>query len=72
MAKEDVLEYEGVVLEILPNAMFKVKLDNGHDVIGHLSGKMRKNHIKILDNDKVDIELSTYDVTKGRIVYRYK
>ena len=62
----------GVVTSVLPAGMFKVKLDNGHDVMGHLSGKMRKNHIKILENDKIDIEMSTYDVTKGRIVYRYK
>ena len=52
--------------------MFKVKLDNGHDIIGHLSGRMRKNHIKILEKDKVDLEISAYDVSKGRIVYRYK
>jgi|TARA_B100001094_G_scaffold319646_1_gene364761 translation initiation factor IF-1 len=72
MSKENIITMSGMVTSILPAGMFKVKLDNGHDVIGHLSGKMRKNHIKILDNDKVDIELSTYDVTKGRIVYRYK
>jgi translation initiation factor IF-1 len=72
MSKENIITMSGMVTSILPAGMFKVKLDNGHDVIGHLSGKMIKNHIKILDNDKVDIELSTYDVTKGRIVYRYK
>jgi|TARA_B100000965_G_scaffold377836_1_gene372208 translation initiation factor IF-1 len=72
MGKENIITMSGMVTSILPAGMFKIKLDNGHDVIGHLSGKMRKNHIKILDNDKVDIELSTYDVTKGRIVYRYK
>ena len=72
MAKEDVLEYEGVVLEILPNAMFKVKLDNGHEVLAHISGKMRMYYIKILPGDKVKLELSPYDLTKGRITYRYK
>jgi translation initiation factor IF-1 len=62
----------GEVVSILPAGMFKVKLENGHDIMGHLSGKIRKNHIKILINDKVDVEISAYDVTKGRIVYRYK
>ena len=72
MAKEDVLEYEGVVLEILPNAMFKVKLDNGHIINGTLSGKMRKNNIKVILHDRVKIEITPYDVTKGRITFRYK
>ena len=72
MPKEDVLEYEGVVLEILPNAMFKVKLENGHEVLAHISGKMRMYYIKILPGDKVKLELSPYDLTKGRITYRYK
>jgi translation initiation factor IF-1 len=72
MGKENIITMSGMVTSILPAGMFKVKLDNGHDVIGHLSGKMRKNHIKILESDKVDIELSAYDVSKGRIVYRYK
>lgn len=72
MGKEGIITMSGMVTSILPAGMFKVKLDNGHDVIGHLSGKMRKNHIKILESDKVDIELSAYDVSKGRIVYRYK
>ena len=72
MPKEGSIEFEGIVKELLPNAMFKVKLDNGHDIIGHLSGRMRKNHIKILEKDKVDLEISAYDVSKGRIVYRYK
>ena len=72
MGKEGIITMSGMVTSILPAGMFKVKLDNGHDVIGHLSGKMRKNHIKILESDKVDIELSAYDVSKGRRVYRYK
>ena len=72
MSKENVIKMSGMVSSVLPAGMFKVKLDNGHKVIGHLSGKMRKNHIKILESDKVDIEMSAYDITKGRIVYRYK
>ena len=72
MAKEPNIEVDGVILETLPNAMFKVKLDNGHELIAHISGKMRMNYIKILPNDKVKLELSPYDLTKGRITYRYK
>ena len=72
MAKEDVLEYEGVVLEILPNAMFKVKLDNDHEILAHTAGRMRKHRIRILAGDKVTVEMSTYDLTKGRIVFRHK
>jgi translation initiation factor IF-1 len=72
MSKDSIITMSGTVTSILPAGMFKVKLDNGHDVIGHLSGKMRKNHIKILADDKIDMELSTYDVSKGRIIYRYK
>ena len=72
MAKEDVLEYEGVVLEILPNAMFKVKLDNDHEVIAHTSGKMRKNRIRVLAGDRVTVEMTPYDLTKGRITFRSK
>ena len=72
MAKEDVLEYEGVVLEILPNAMFKVKLDNEHEILAHTAGRMRKHRIRILAGDKVTVEMSTYDLTKGRIVFRHK
>ena len=72
MGKEDVIEVQGSVLETLPNAMFRVKLDNGHELIAHISGKMRMNYIKILPNDKVKLELSPYDLTKGRITYRYK
>ncbi len=72
MAKEDVLEYEGVVLEILPNAMFKVKLDNDHEILAHTAGRMRKHRIRILAGDKVTVEMSTYDLTKGRIIFRHK
>lgn len=72
MAKEDAIEMQAVVLETLPNASFKVELDNGHTVLAHISGKMRKNFIRILPGDKVLVELSPYDLTRGRIVYRYK
>ena len=72
MAKEDVLEYEGVVMEILPNAMFKVKLDNEHEILAHTAGRMRKHRIRILAGDKVTVEMSTYDLTKGRIIFRHK
>ena len=72
MAKEDAIEVEGTVVEPLPNAMFRVELDNGHKVLAHVSGKMRKNFIRILPGDKVAVELSPYDLTRGRIVYRYK
>ncbi len=70
--RENSLEIEGTVLEPLPNAMFKVELDNGHKVLAHISGKMRMHYIKILPGDRVVIELSPYDLTRGRIVYRYK
>ena len=72
MPKEDVLEYEGVVSEILPNAMFKVKLENGHQILAHTAGRMRKHRIRILAGDKVIVEISTYDLTKGRIIFRHK
>lgn len=72
MPKEDAIEVEGIVIEPLPNAMFKVELDNGHKVLAHISGKMRKNFIRILRGDRVLVELSTYDLTKGRIIYRFK
>ena len=72
MAKQDVIEVEGIVVEPLPNAMFRVQLDNGHQVLAHISGKMRMNFIKILPGDRVTVELSPYDLTRGRIVYRYK
>ena len=72
MPKEDAIEVEGTVLESLPNAMFRVELENGHKVLAHVSGKMRMNFIKILAGDKVKMELSPYDLTKGRITYRAK
>ena len=72
MAKEDTIEVTGVVLESLPNAMFRVELENKHQVLAHVSGKMRKNFIRILTGDRVLVELSPYDLTKGRITYRYK
>ncbi|MCH6544745.1 MAG: translation initiation factor IF-1 [Deltaproteobacteria bacterium] len=70
MAKQDAIEVTGTVLETLPNAMFRVKLENGHKVLAHISGKMRMHYIKILPGDKVKIELSPYDLARGRIVYR--
>ena len=72
MPKEDVLEYEGVVLEILPNAMFKVQLDNSHQILAHTAGRMRKHRIRILAGDKVTVEMTPYDLTKGRIIFRHK
>ena len=72
MAKQDVIELEGTVLEALPNAMFKVELENGHEILAHISGKMRMHYIKILPGDKVKVEMSPYDLTKGRISFRYK
>lgn len=72
MAKDDVIEIEGIVTETLPNAMFKVELDNGHEVLAHVSGKIRMNFIRILPGDKVTVEVSPYDLTRGRITYRYK
>lgn len=72
MAKDDVLEMEGTIVEALPNAMFLVKLPNGHQVLGHISGKMRMNYIRIYPGDKVKVELSPYDLTRGRITWRSK
>ena len=72
MAKDDTIEVTGVVLDSLPNAMFRVELENKHQVLAHVSGKMRKNFIRILTGDRVLIELSPYDLTRGRITYRYK
>jgi len=72
MSKEDSIEVQATVLETLPNAMFKVELENKHRVLAHISGRMRKNFIKILPGDKVLVELSPYDLTRGRIVYRFK
>ncbi|MCU0318054.1 MAG: translation initiation factor IF-1 [Amoebophilaceae bacterium] len=72
MAKQEAIKQDGIVEVALPNAMFKIRLENGHLVLGHISGKMRKFYIKILPGDKVTLEMSPYDLTKGRIVYRYK
>ncbi len=70
--KEDAIVLEGTVVESLPNAMFKVELENGHSVLGHISGKMRRHYIRILPGDRVQVELTPYDLTRGRITYRYK
>ena len=72
MAKEDTIQVEGTVLEPLPNTMFRVELENGHQILAHISGKMRMNYIRILPGDRVTVELSQYDLTRGRIVYRFK
>lgn len=72
MAKQSTIEQDGTVLEALPNAMFKVELENGHEILSHISGKMRMHYIRILPGDKVKIEMSPYDLSKGRITYRYK
>jgi len=72
MAKEDLMEFDGVILELLPNAMYRVELENGHMVLGHSSGKMRKNRIRVLAGDYVRVEMTPYDLSKGRITYRYK
>jgi translation initiation factor IF-1 len=72
VAKEDAIEVEGTVVEPLPNAMFRVELDNGHRVLAHVSGKMRMNFIRILPGDRVKVELSPYDLSRGRITYRFK
>ena len=72
MAKEEHLEMEGTVIETLPNTLFRVKLENGHIITAHISGKMRKNYIRILTGDKVTVQLTPYDLTKGRITYRDK
>ena len=72
MSKQDMIEIEGTVVEALPNAQFQVELDNGHRILAHISGKLRMNYIRILPGDKVTVEMSPYDLTKGRIVFRYK
>lgn len=72
MPKQDAIEQDGTILEALSNAMFRVELENGHEIIAHISGKMRMHYIKILPGDKVKIEMSPYDLSKGRITYRYK
>jgi translation initiation factor IF-1 len=72
VAKEDMIEFQGVVTELLPNAMFRVKLENDHEILAHTSGKMRKNRIRVLAGDKVTVEMTPYDLTKGRITFRFK
>ena len=72
MAKEEMLEFPGVVKELLPNVTFRVELESGHEIISHMAGKMRKNRIRVLAGDKVQVEMNTYDLTKGRINYRFK
>jgi translation initiation factor IF-1 len=72
MAKEELIEFEGLVTEVLPNAMFRVKLDNGHEIIAHTSGRMRKNRIRVLLGDKITVEMTPYDLSKGRIILRHK
>ena len=72
MPKEGSIEFQGIVLELLPNAMFKVKLENDHEILAHSSGKMRKNRIRVLAGDKVTVEMTPYDLTKGRITFRWK
>lgn len=72
MVKDDVIEIEGTIKETLPNAMFKVELENGHEILAHVSGKIRMHYIRILPGDKVTVEMSPYDLTKGRITYRFK
>ncbi len=72
MAKEELIEFEGVIKEILPNAMFRVELDNKHEIIAHTSGRMRKHRIRILLGDRVTVEMTPYDLTKGRVVLRHK
>jgi translation initiation factor IF-1 len=72
MAKEELLEFPGVITELLPNATFRVKLDNGHEVMAHTAGRIRKNRIRVLVGDKVLVEMTPYDLTKGRVIYRFK
>jgi len=72
MPKEGSIEFQGIVMELLPNAMFKVKLENDHEILAHSSGKMRRNRIRVLAGDKVTVEMTPYDLTKGRITFRWK
>ena len=72
MGKDDIIEFEGEVIDTLPNTLFKVRLENGHEIIAHISGKMRKHYIRILTGDKVKVEMTPYDLTKGRSTYRGK
>ena len=72
MSKQSLIKQDGVIIEALSNAMFRVRLENGHEIIAHISGKMRMRYIKILPGDKISVEMSPYDLSKGRIIYRYK
>ena len=72
MAKEELIEMRGQVIELLPNAMFRVRLENGHEVLGHTAGKMRKNRLRVREGDDVRMELTPYDLTRGRVTYRFK
>ena len=72
MSKEDLIEFSGIVVELLPNAMFRVKLDNDYVILAHTSGRMRKNRIRVLAGDRVNVEMTPYDLTKGRIIFRQK
>ena len=72
MAKEELLEFEGTVTELLPNAMFRVKLENEHEILAHTAGKMRKHRIRVLAGDRVNVEMTPYDLSKGRIIFRFK
>ncbi|GIR04999.1 MAG: translation initiation factor IF-1 [Candidatus Pelagibacterales bacterium] len=72
MSKEEILEFKGKVTDLLPNAMFKVELENGHEVLAHTAGRMRKNRIRVLAGDEVLVQVTPYDLTKGRIIFRYK
>lgn len=72
MSKEDLIEFQGTIVELLPNAMFRVKLDNEHEVLAHTTGKMRKHRIRVLAGDRVNVEMTPYDLTKGRITFRFK
>jgi translation initiation factor IF-1 len=72
LSKEDLIEFTGIIMELLPNATFRVQLENGHNVLAHTSGRMRKNRIRVLAGDKVTVEMTPYDLTKGRITFRHK
>ena len=72
MAKEELIQFDGIVLELLPNAMFRIKLENDHEILGHTSGRMRKNRIRVLVGDWVTVEMTPYDLTKGRVIHRHK
>lgn len=72
MSKEEMLEFQGTVIELLPNANFRIKLENDHEIIGHTAGKLRKNRIRVLAGDKVLVEMTPYDLTKGRVTYRFR